>query len=68
MEDAHICELDIEKDVHLFAIFDGHGGKEVAKFCEMKFKQALVTNENYKNGKFEEALKETFLMMDTMLD
>ncbi len=37
MEDAHIAALDIEKDTHLFAIFDGHGGKEVAKFCEQKF-------------------------------
>ncbi len=37
MEDAHIATLDVEKDIHLFAIFDGHGGKEVAKFCEQKF-------------------------------
>lgn len=47
MEDAHISELDIGSDVHLFCIFDGHGGKEVSKFCEMKFKDALLANEKF---------------------
>jgi serine/threonine protein phosphatase PrpC len=37
MEDAHIATLDVDKDIHLFSIFDGHGGREVAKFCEQKF-------------------------------
>lgn len=68
MEDAHIASVDIDKDIHLFAIFDGHGGKEVAKFCEQKFTQGLMSNENYKSGNYEEALKETFLLMDSMLD
>ena len=26
MEDAEITDLDIDNDIHLFAIFDGHGG------------------------------------------
>ena len=29
MEDSHIAELDIEKDTHVFGVFDGHGGREV---------------------------------------
>lgn len=33
MEDAHIVMPDIVEGVSLFAIFDGHGGKEVAQFC-----------------------------------
>ena len=64
MEDAHIATLDLDQDIHLFSIFDGHGAKEVAKFCEQKFSQALTSNENFKNGNYEEALKETFLLMD----
>lgn len=32
MEDSHIHEPDFDKDISLFAIFDGHGGDEVAKF------------------------------------
>ena len=36
MEDAHICGGVIVSDVPdalLFAVFDGHGGKEVSIFC-----------------------------------
>jgi len=32
MEDSHICHLDVEKGVHFFGVFDGHGGNEVAEF------------------------------------
>lgn len=33
MEDAHISNINIEPGVSLFAVFDGHGGKEVAIFA-----------------------------------
>ena len=32
MEDSHIAELDIGDGNALFGVFDGHGGREVAKF------------------------------------
>lgn len=33
-EDAHIALLDLNEDkMALFSIFDGHGGKAVAKFA-----------------------------------
>ena len=33
MEDAHICLCENLKNGHsLFAIFDGHGGREVSRF------------------------------------
>jgi len=67
MEDAHICQTDIEKDIHLFAVFDGHGGSEVAKFCEKYFVKELIGNKNFKEKNYSEALKETFLKMDELL-
>jgi len=67
MEDAHICHTDIVKDIHIFAVFDGHGGSEVAKFCEKYFVQTLLENENFKAQKYSEALKETFFKMDELL-
>jgi len=30
MEDAEISKLNFMPDLHLFAVFDGHGGREVA--------------------------------------
>jgi len=40
MEDAHLAKFNItgeDNDLHLFGVFDGHGGKEVAKFVEKHF-------------------------------
>lgn len=67
-EDAHISALDIAPDTHLFTVFDGHGGSEVAKFCEAKFTNVLLENENFKSGNYEKALKETFLRMDQIME
>jgi len=54
MEDAHICnpEFDKSNGAALFAIFDGHGGIEVAKFCERNFEVCLLNNANYLNKNY----------------
>lgn len=39
MEDDHIVEIN-EKEA-LFAVFDGHGGKNVAIFCHHYFLQRI---------------------------
>lgn len=68
MEDAHISDCNFTKDSSLFAIFDGHGGAEVAKFCAKYFAQELKKNKKFATGSnIEDALKETFLQMDVML-
>ena len=40
MEDSHISDLDVLKVVHVFGVFDGHGGREVAVLV----KKTLVRN------------------------
>ncbi|CAD8094195.1 unnamed protein product [Paramecium sonneborni] len=67
MEDAHIHVCDLQADISIFGVFDGHGGKEVALFVEKHFLEELQKNKNFKDQKFEEALKETFLKMDELL-
>ena len=54
-EDAHITAIDFEPGHSLMAVFDGHGGAEVAKFCDahfvaelkndLDFQAALETND-----------------------
>ena len=40
-EDAHIAAVSQgeQKDIDVFGVFDGHGGKEISKFVSMLFRQ-----------------------------
>lgn len=57
MEDAHLANLEIIENVSLFAVFDGHGGAEVAKFCKQYFLAELLKNAAFKNGDYKTALE-----------
>jgi len=68
MEDAHINEAQFTNNSSLFAIFDGHGGAEVARFCCKYFGQILKKNPKFANGTdISGALIDTFLEMDILL-
>lgn len=67
MEDAHIANGSIADNVSIFAVFDGHGGAEVAKFCSANFIPNLIKNENFKKGDYVKALRENFFKMDEIL-
>ena len=41
MEDAHITAPNFDDGIGVFAVFDGHGGLECAKFCEKYFLDKL---------------------------
>jgi serine/threonine protein phosphatase PrpC len=43
MEDAIVFHR-ISKDIFLFAIFDGHGGVEVSRFCAKHIVDLLTKN------------------------
>jgi len=69
MEDSHISDLGIggTSNHHLFGVFDGHGGREVAQWIKKKFTNELVQNKNYLTKNFQKALFENFLRMDTLM-
>ena len=68
MEDAHIANDNIDgNNTGLFAVFDGHGGIEVAKFCERHFQEVLLNSDLYKSKNYAKALEETFLRMDVLI-
>jgi len=50
-----------------FAVFDGHGGKEVAKYVAIYMAQELVRTEGWSGGDLQSALTQVYLRMDEML-
>ncbi|OMJ65755.1 hypothetical protein SteCoe_37669 [Stentor coeruleus] len=67
MEDAKLVNLALDDNTMIFGVFDGHGGKEVAEFVSRHFCIEIVTTRAFKEGNFEQALKDTFLKMDDLL-
>jgi protein phosphatase 1G len=69
MEDAHIAEtgLRADADVAIFGVFDGHGGAEVAKFCQKYMAAEMTKLGRFSEGGIEESLVEVFHRMDDML-
>ena len=70
MEDAHVAALNLEPDkkVSLFGVFDGHGGGEVATYCRRHFGNIVKGNDNFNKEKFEDCFKESFLKIDQELE
>ncbi|RWS29327.1 putative protein phosphatase 2C 11-like isoform X1 [Leptotrombidium deliense] len=66
-EDAHTCILDFDTDTSLFAVFDGHGGAEVAIYSAKNLPQVLKQLPAYKEDRIAEALEEAFLKFDSSL-
>lgn len=70
MEDAHITqEIDLPdgKKGMLFAVFDGHGGKEVAQFADKHFKNILREQPKFKAKNYKEALRQSFFDIDALI-
>ncbi len=82
MEDAHLLDLDFEPGMHLFGVFDGHGGKEVAMYVAENMVQTFKSSFPKKSNPFkksppnedlmdpetvEQALINTFIDIDKQL-
>ena len=67
-EDAAIHNLEFEQEKHLFGVFDGHGGGEVAKYTRKHFERLLTDAEEYKQSDFKEGLRKGFLKVDESLN
>ena len=67
-EDAHIAAVSQgdKKDIDVFGVFDGHGGKEISQFVSNHFTQELVINKNLP-ADMSQALKETFIKIDEIM-
>jgi protein phosphatase 1G len=67
-EDAHIAAVSLgeNKNIDVFGVFDGHGGKEISQFVSNHFTEELIKNKNI-NSDLSQALKETFIKMDEIM-
>ena len=50
-------DFDSDKKRSLFAVFDGHGGQEVAKYTAKHLEGIIKSNDAYKNGEVLEGLR-----------
>ena len=78
MEDAHAAVLDLQAEdldkefeaatpemrLSFFGVYDGHGGDRVALFAGENIHKILAKQEAFKNGDYEQALKDGFLATD----
>ncbi|KAF5748113.1 hypothetical protein HS088_TW04G00063 [Tripterygium wilfordii] len=67
MEDAHAALPDLDGSTSFFGVYDGHGGKVVAKFCAKYLHQQVLKNEAYAAGDIETSVQKSFFRMDEMM-
>lgn len=69
MEDAHLAAVGLrrtEPGLAAFGVFDGHGGAEVARFCQRHFVKQLVGTDTFPSD-LEASLIEAFHAIDDCL-
>ncbi|KAK4748290.1 hypothetical protein SAY87_014876 [Trapa incisa] len=67
MEDAHAAYPDLDDSTSYFGVYDGHGGKAVAKFCAKYLHQQLLKHEAYAAGDLGTSIQKAFMSMDEMM-
>lgn len=60
--------VDFMMSKSAFAVFDGHGGREVAQYCKKHFLNILQEHEEFKNEHYLESLRLSFLKVDETLN
>ncbi|GKV03145.1 hypothetical protein SLEP1_g15500 [Rubroshorea leprosula] len=67
MEDAHAAYPDLDASTAFFGVYDGHGGRVVAKFCAKYLHQQVLKHEAYAAGDIGTSLQKAFFRMDEMM-
>lgn len=67
MEDDHIIFPDFTENIALFAVFDGHGGPEVARIAAKLYPNFLKSNEYFIQGDYQRALVSSFERFDLFM-
>ncbi|XP_072264668.1 protein phosphatase 1G [Pyxicephalus adspersus] len=67
LQDAHNCIPELDTETAMFAVYDGHGGEEVALYCAKYLPDIIKDQKAYKEGKLQKALEDAFLAIDEKL-
>ncbi|XP_064967666.1 probable protein phosphatase 2C 11 isoform X1 [Musa acuminata AAA Group] len=67
MEDAHAAVPDLDNCTSFFGVYDGHGGKVVAKFCAKYLHAEILKCEPQLGGDLSASVQKAFLRMDEMM-
>ncbi|KAF4347538.1 hypothetical protein CsatB_007256 [Cannabis sativa] len=67
MEDAHAAYPDLDASTSFFGVYDGHGGKVVAKFCAKFLHRQVLKNDAYTGGDIGTSVQKSFFRMDEMM-
>ncbi|KAK6137140.1 hypothetical protein DH2020_029116 [Rehmannia glutinosa] len=59
--------LDLDTSTSFFGVYDGHGGKVVAKFCAKYLHQQVLKHEAYLAGDIGTSVQKAFFRMDEMM-
>ncbi|KAI2657549.1 Protein phosphatase 1G [Labeo rohita] len=65
--DAHNCIPEMDEETAMFAVYDGHGGEEVALYCSKYLPDIIKEQKAYKDGKLQKALEDAFLAIDARI-
>ena len=67
MEDAHLADTSLPGGLAIFAVFDGHGGIEIADFCARNMVNVLTSLPKFEQKYYDGALKECFMQLDELI-
>ncbi|VDN02025.1 unnamed protein product [Thelazia callipaeda] len=66
-EDAHNCIVNYDDDCSFFAVYDGHGGCEVARYAANHLPYMLKSSNCWYSQNYTKAIQDTFLQLDELL-
>lgn len=66
-EDDHNAILNYDDQTSFFAVYDGHGGAEIARYCSKYLPDFIKNLPQYKEGNYRQALIEGFIQFDSHL-
>ncbi|KAL2544672.1 putative protein phosphatase 2C 60 [Forsythia ovata] len=67
LERRHAALTNLDASTSFFGVYDGHGGKVVAKFCAKYLHQQVLKHEAYLAGDIGTSVQKTFFRMDEMM-